>query len=213
MKSEFAQKYNHDLIADDYDENVSNENNPVRRGYLELLKWVAEKTQSSKRLIDLGCWTGNTVNTLSGNFEHITCVDISENMLNLAREKLKGKPNVSFIKNDLLWFFDEAGIGQVDTIISTYAIHHLIQVEKHQLFQKIYDLLPKNWIIVFGDLMFKNKDYENEMKKKYPDLIEDFDDEFYWYVEEEVAILQKLGFTVEVQQFSDLSWGIFGEKQ
>jgi putative AdoMet-dependent methyltransferase len=212
MKSAFYKKYNHDDIAKDYDDNVKNESNPVREGYQSLLFWVDEKTQSSKIILDLGSGTGNTIDNLSSDFEKIFCVDISDEMLKIAKEKLSKRKNIVFVKSDLLDVLDQVKEMSIDTIISTYAVHHLTQEEKHCLLEKTYNLLPKNGKIVFGDLMFKNKEYEEEMRVKYPDLIEDFNDEFYWYVDDEVKKIKDLGFSVEVKKFSDLSWGIYGVK-
>jgi putative AdoMet-dependent methyltransferase len=212
MKSKFAQKFNHDPIANDYDDNVQNENNPIRKGYSSLMKWINEKTKESNILIDLGCGTGNTSNQIDSD-KKIYCVDISQNMLDLAKKKLGNNENIVFIKNDLLGFFDDfENDKQIDTIISTYAIHHLIQDEKHLLFEKVFNFLPKGGKIIFGDLMFKSKEYENQMKDKYLDLIEDFDDELYWYIDDESEKLESLGFKIEIKRFSDLSWGIYGTK-
>lgn len=211
MKSEFAQKFNHDSIANDYDDNVQNENNPIRNGYKNLMKWVKDKTKESKNLVDLGCGTGNTSNQIESD-KKIYCVDISQNMLDIAKDKLKNN-NIIFIKNDLLGFFDDfKNNKQIDTIVSTYAIHHLTQKEKHILFEKIFDFLPKGGKVIFGDLMFRNKEHENKIKNKYPDLIEDFDDELYWYVDDESKKLESIGFKIETKRFSDLSWGIYGVK-
>jgi len=212
MKSEFAQKFNHDPIASDYDNNVQNGENPIRKGYSSLMKWIKEKTNESNVLIDLGCGTGNTSNQIDSG-KKIYCVDISQNMLDLAKEKLKNNENIIFIKNDLLDFFDDfKNDEQVDTIISTYAIHHLTQDEKHLLFEKAFNFLPKGGKVIFGDLMFESKEYENKMKDKYPDLVEYFDDEFYWYIDDESKKLESIGFKIKVKRFSDLSWGIYGKK-
>jgi len=212
MKSKFAQKFNHDPIANDYDNNVQNEDNPVRKGYGDLMKWIKEKTKESNILIDLGCGTGNTTNQIDFA-KKIYCVDISQNMLDLAKKKLKNNGNIVFIKSDLLGFFDNfKNDKQIDTIISTYAIHHLTQEEKHLLFEKAFNFLPKGGKIIFGDLMFKSKKYENKMKNKYHDLVDDFDDELYWYIDDESKKLKSVGFKIEVKRFSDLSWGIYGTK-
>lgn len=210
MESKHLKKYNHDPIASDYDEDVKNENNPVREGYQDLLDWVGLNSQGSRNIVDLGCGTGNTIKSVN-SFERAYCVDISQNMLDIAKEKVKG--NVVFLKKDLLGFFSsfEEDV-KIDTIISTYAIHHLTQEEKHRLFKLIFDFLIEDGKVVFGDLMFTDEIYENKMRNKYPDLKEDFDDEFYWYVDDEVGELEKIGFSVEVKQFSDLSWGIVGRK-
>ncbi len=211
MKSKFAQKFNHDSIANDYDDNVQNENNPIRKGYANLMRWVKNKTRQSNVIVDLGCGTGNTSNQIELD-KKIYCVDISQNMLDIAKNKLKDR-NIVFIKNDLLGFFDDfKNDKDIKTIVSTYAIHHLTQNEKHILFEKIYEFLPKGGKIIFGDLMFKNKEYENKMKNKYPNLIEDFDNELYWYIDKESQKLESIGFNIEIKRFSDLSWGIYGVK-
>ncbi len=213
MKSKFVQKFNHDPIANGYDTNIQNENNPIRNGYSNLMKWIKSKTKQSNILVDLGCGTGNTSKQIT-SYKKIYCVDISQNMLNIAKNKLKNNNNIVFVQNDLLDFFDNfKNNKKVDTIISTYAIHHLTQDEKHILFEKIFNFLPKNGKIIFGDLMFKNKKHENKMKNKYPDLVEDFDNEFYWHIDNELKKLELLGFKIKVKRFSDLSWGIYGIKQ
>lgn len=212
MQSEFSKKFNHDPIAQWYDKNVQNENNPIRTGYADMMQWVQANTLSSQNIIDLWSGTGNTAKQIQ-HYEMVYCVDISKNMLNIAQKKLKNKKNIIFIENDLLGFFDDFEYKDIDTVVSTYAIHHLTQKEKHLLFQKVFDILLPKGKIIFGDLMFANKQYENNMKKKYPDLVEDFEDELYWYVEEEVEKLQEIGFKIKVIQFSDLSWGIYGEKE
>ncbi len=212
MKSEFGEKFNHDFIAKDYDSDVKNVNNPIRLGYAELLKWAAGKAKLSKNILDLGCGTGNTIDSLD-NFEKVFCVDISENMLSLAKEKLKNRKNVSFIKDDLLSSLEKVNKENIDTVISTYAIHHLTQEEKHILFEKINDILKDAGKIIFGDLMFKDEKYKKEMIKKYPNLAEDFEKEFFWFIDEEVTKLKDLGFTVTIARFSDLSWGVYGESR
>jgi len=212
MKSQYSQKFNHDLIASEYNENVKDENNPIREGYGKLLNWIRKKAKGSKIIVDLGCGTGNTTLSLL-NFQKVYCLDISQKMLDIAKDKLKNKGEVVFIKNDLLNFNKEIKNNrEIDTIISTYAIHHLTQKEKHQLFEKIYGFLNKGGRVIFGDLMFENKDKENQMKIKYPNLIKDFDDEFYWYVDDETEKLKEIGFQIEIIRFSDLSWGVYGEK-
>ncbi len=213
MKSNFHRKFNHDKVAEKYDKDVKNESNPVREGYENLISWVAENCRNSKNIVDLGSGTGNTIMNLLDNMESITCVDVSEKMIEIAREKLKNRENITFIKSDLLSFFDKEEKLKVDTIVSTYAVHHLTQKEKHLLFEKIYSILPLGGKIVFGDLMFKDKESEKEMKTKYPDLVEDFDDEFYWYLDEEAEKLESLGFSLSVCRFSDLSWGVCGVKK
>jgi hypothetical protein len=61
--------------------------------------------------------------------------------------------------------------------------------------------------------MFENREYKKKMIKKYPNLVEDFEEEFFWFIDEEVGKLKSLGFKTYIEKFSDLSWGIYGEKK
>ena len=56
MKSEFADKFNHDEDAPDYDQDVRNEADPIRAGYDALLNWVAAQTGTARsgRILELG---------------------------------------------------------------------------------------------------------------------------------------------------------------
>ena len=76
MKSQFSEKFNHDPIAVGYDENVTNENNPIRKGYSDVMRWVTDMTDGSNVLVDLGCGTGNTAQRVK-DYERMYCVDIS----------------------------------------------------------------------------------------------------------------------------------------
>lgn len=42
MRSSHADYFNHDEDAADYDKDVRNERDPIRRGYEEVLSWVTE---------------------------------------------------------------------------------------------------------------------------------------------------------------------------
>lgn len=63
--------------------------------------------------------------------------------------------------------------------------------------------------IIFGDLMFESREYENMMKNKYPDLVDYFNDELYWYIDEESQKIESLWFVVNITKFSDLTFGIY----
>jgi len=58
----------------------------------------------------------------------------------IARSKLHHISNRHFIKADILEVFDYQ-IAPVDSVISTYTVHHLTDGEKRLLFEKIFDSL------------------------------------------------------------------------
>ncbi len=211
MKSQFGEKFNHDPYASEYDDDVKNESDPIRAGYQALQDWIGAHANSSSCIVDLGCGTGNTINSVNG-FERAYCVDLSQNMLDVAKSKLDHRKGITYVKSDLLDFFQIVQDPEIDTVISSYAIHHLTQPEKHQLFEAIFLGLKKGGKVVFGDLMFESREGEKKLGEKYPEQVETFEDEFFWYVDEEVLKLKELGFAVEEKRFSDLSWGIMAKK-
>jgi putative AdoMet-dependent methyltransferase len=217
MKSEFVDKFNHDEDAPDYDKDVRNEGHPIRAGYDALLDWVAAETGTagSGQVLELGSGTGNLTLRLAPGTE-VTCVDISQEMMQLAQNKLPTERRVTYVKEDILAFFDQPRVPFA-AVVSTYTIHHLTEEEKALLFEKIAAALEPGGTAVFGDLMFEN----DAAKEAYQaicratgqeDLAEDIDDEFFWNIETAVEKLQALGFDAQTKQFSALSWGIFSRK-
>lgn len=218
MRSEFVAKFNHDDDAVDYDNDVLNGADPIRTGYAALLDWVATQanTAPNRKILDLGAGTGNLTERLH-KFKNVVCVDVSEQMTNIGKEKLPNAGNIEWIQSDLLEYFDPL-TESFDTIISTYAIHHLTEPEKEQLFEFSYKTLTPNGIAVFGDLMFESADERKRMLNAYRDnnqaeLADDIEDEFFWDLDHACASLSKSGFqNITTRRFSDLSWGMVCNK-
>ncbi len=212
MKSEFGKQFNHNSQAGNYDNEVRDEKNPIREGYQSILFWIKNVMPKSGIVIELGCGTGNTTKMFPDSLSKIFCVDISSEMIEIAKEKLKNNKKIMFVEDDLLSFLSGYNKRDVDVIVSMYAIHHLTQKEKHKLFQVAYSILKDGGSLIFADLMFKDKKYERDMRLKYPDLEKDFDEEFWWFIDEESRALKDIGFNVKIEKFSDLSWGVLGKK-
>lgn len=213
IKSQFGDEYNHDPWADTYDENVQNEAHPIRAGYDATLNWVIASAQITPacHVLDLGSGTGNLSARIPA-CASLTCVDLSEKMTAQARQKLAHLPNVTFVCADLLEYFAGAP-PQFDAIISTYTVHHLTEAEKQTFFRQIWAHVRPGGRAVFGDLMLENQAAEAPMMEHfraspYPDVAEDIDEEFFWFVDTAIEGLARLGFTVTSKRFSELSWGI-----
>jgi hypothetical protein len=60
MRSRFADKFNHDADAPDYDVDVAHETHPVRAGYSAVLEWVARTAnlEPGHYVLELGAGTG-----------------------------------------------------------------------------------------------------------------------------------------------------------
>lgn len=213
MRSEFADKFNHDEDAFEYDQDVRNEAHPIRAGYSDLLDWVARQTAAagSGPVLELGSGTGNLTQHLPSDAP-LTCVDLSLEMMRIAQEKLPPDRKITYVQEDMLAFFNQTR-GPFSAVVSTYTIHHLTEEEKELLFEKIAAVLQPEGAVVIGDLMFKDE----EAKAAYlamcrangqETLAEEIEDEFFWNLETAVKKWHDLGFDVQTRQFSDLSWGI-----
>ncbi len=213
MRSEFADKFNHDQDAPTYDVDVQDASDPIRAGYSALLDWVVERAEPSPdaRVLDLGVGTG-TLSLRLPCFGQLVCIDVSEAMLEQAEQKLRCAGDVTLVTADLLEYFDQA-TACFDAVLSTYAVHHLTEGEKARLFELVRARLSPGGRAVFGDLMFADNRSRRESLAQYrthgrSELADAIEDEFFWNVETAVKTLEQLDFAVETRRFSELSWGI-----
>jgi putative AdoMet-dependent methyltransferase len=217
MRSAHADGFNHDDEADTYDSEVRSERDPIRAAYYEVLEWVAKKAgiTSSSRVLELGSGTGN-LSVQIPRCGRLICVDLSERMEAIARSKLHHISNRRFIKADILEVFDYQ-IAPIDSVISTYTVHHLTDEEKRMLFEKVFDSLVSGGCAVFGDLMVQNKEEKDSKIDEYlakgdAKTAQALQEEFFWSIDTATAELSRLGFQIETKRFSDLSYGIAAKK-
>jgi putative AdoMet-dependent methyltransferase len=217
FRSAHGEVFNHDNEADGYDSEVRNPRDPIRAAYSEVLEWVAKEASiiSTSRVLELGSGTGN-LSCLIPQCGELVCVDLSEQMEAIARPKLTHLSNRRFIQADILELF-EHGSAPFNSIVSTYAIHHLTDGEKRLLFAKVFASLVPGGRAVFGDLMVQNEGEKALKIQKYlrngdTKTARALNEEFFWSIDVAVADLAKLGFWVETRRFSDLSHGIVAKR-
>ena len=217
MRSVHGPVFNHDDHATDYDADVRNEKDPIRAAYHDVLAWVISEARidSSSRVLELGSGTGNLSCLLDRSGE-LVCVDLSERMEAIARSKSGHLVNRRFIKADILEVFDYER-APFDSVISTYAIHHLTDEEKRLLFAKIFTGLVPGGRAVFGDLMLQNQAEKASKIQEYltkgdAKTAQAIDEEFFWSIDTARLDLNELGFQLETKRFSDLSWGVVARK-
>ena len=107
-------------------------------------------------MIDLGCGTGTISQAVKSRFSNvkITCVDIAEKMLEIAKEKIGG--NLICIQADFNKFdFPE----KYDLVLSSLALHHLENdSDKLAFYEKIYSALNQNGMFINIDVVLGSDD-------------------------------------------------------
>ncbi|HEX8635851.1 MAG TPA: class I SAM-dependent methyltransferase [Pyrinomonadaceae bacterium] len=75
------------------------------------------------QILEIGCGTGTFSRLLAGRAERVLAIDLSAQMIRLARERSKHYPNIEFVMGDALTYSlpDE----QFDCIATLTTIHHL----------------------------------------------------------------------------------------
>lgn len=120
---------------------------------VSVIPFSGEKVFS---MIDLGCGTGTISQSVKSKFPNveITCVDIAEKMLEIAKNKIGG--DVNCIQAD----FNEFEFPQkYDLIVSSLALHHLENDDdKLSCYKKIYSALNQNGVFINIDVVLGSDD-------------------------------------------------------
>jgi tRNA (cmo5U34)-methyltransferase len=143
-KAEFAREY-----RDNADVYVME-----RRRLLDILKSFYRhflNDKNNRHILDIGCGDGiitHEILQVDGSIS-AKLLDGSEDMLNNAKERLKGHENITYIHASFQEVLGKDILDQgFNFIVSSLAIHHLTMEEKIALFKKIYACLyPEGYFV------------------------------------------------------------------
>ncbi|WP_121743530.1 class I SAM-dependent methyltransferase [Natronorubrum halophilum] len=137
-------------IADQYDDKHGSDEKPIYNACASLVIEHADPRPDDV-VLDLGTGTGLIALALTEDAGHVVGRDISEGMIEQARSKAtdSGLENVEFGYGE---FRDPHYDGEVDTVVSNFALHHLPDEEKREAIEAIADLGPRRFVL--GDAMF-----------------------------------------------------------
>lgn len=138
------------LIAEEYDINRQKFIPCFEHYYKNTTKFIASNIAQPKRVLDLGAGTGLLSYFWYRHFpaSEYVLVDIADDMLQVARKRFAGINHVSYLVAD---YNRELPAQDFDVIVSALSIHHLENVDKETLFERIYDKLPEGGLFVNYD--------------------------------------------------------------
>lgn len=119
-----------------------------------MLRVIAAGGGPVRRIADLGCGSGVTARAILAQHPQATAVlvDFSEPMMAAARTELSNhRPAPVFVVADLAaagWAAPVQGHAPFDVVASSYAIHHLPDARKRELYAEIFALLAPGGLFV-----------------------------------------------------------------
>ena len=102
-------------------------------------------------ILELGCGSGNLSTLIMKTFPHahLSLIDQSEKFLNSCQLRLRKYKTIQYIRGDFSKM--KFASHSFDLVVSSIAIHHLIDKEKVGLFTNIHQWLRPGGVLAFAD--------------------------------------------------------------
>lgn len=123
---------------------------PEMQQYYGAAVWAMETAEHPPAILDVGAGTGLLSSLLLEKFPdaRLTLMDISEKMLDMARQRFATRPGTEYVVCD--YSCSDLG-GPYDIICSALSIHHLEPEDKRRLFGRIFTALKPGGMFVNAD--------------------------------------------------------------
>lgn len=117
-----------------------------------ITKNLANSKKKAPKILDLGAGTGLLAKFLFERYpESEYClIDISEEMLKMAKNRFKGYENFKYVVADYSKYDFKSSF---DIIVSSLSLHHLEDEDKKEMYEKIYNMLNTDGIFLNADLV------------------------------------------------------------
>jgi demethylmenaquinone methyltransferase/2-methoxy-6-polyprenyl-1,4-benzoquinol methylase len=102
-------------------------------------------------ILDLGCGTGNLALRLAARGLHVTGVDLSPDMLDVAREKTAASVAVRWVQAGAVELIDHFQPGAFDTIVSVLLFSELSASEQREALRQCHLLLRPGGKLIIAD--------------------------------------------------------------
>jgi putative AdoMet-dependent methyltransferase len=181
------------------------------QGYDAILDAVAERAYGT--VLEFGAGTGNLTEKLLKRGASVYAVEPSVGMR--GKFEKRGLEAV-LLDGDFLQF--PSIPDQLDTIVSTYAFHHLTDAEKEQAIASYSTLLGAGGQIIFADTVFQNeevrKQFESDAEQAgYLKLLHDLQSEYYTTLDVLEKICKHYGLSVTFQPLNRYVWLMHARKE
>lgn len=119
------------------------------RPIIELI----EKFLTGRRILEIACGTGNWTQVLASRANSVVAVDVSRSALEIARNKLGGARNVTFVQGDA---YELAGIGEsFEVLFAADWWSHIPLALLPSFLRSVSGKLVPRSKMIFTDMTFK----------------------------------------------------------
>lgn len=133
---------------------------------------VLDPNLKAPKILDIGSGTGLFSSIVLEKYPDasFTLIDLSDQMLSIAKKRFKDNPNFKFIIADYTKYaFEE----KFDIIISALSIHHLSPLNKEMLYAKCYNILNEEGIFLNVDqVLSPHPEIENMFSNLWHQAVE-----------------------------------------
>ena len=180
----FKSKEGYDKYASVYDKKNDFLNQFEGEIILKMIRGI-----DGKKVLDVGCGTGRLIKKLLERNSIVTGIDVSEEMLKIARKKFK---STEFVEGDAekLPFKDES----FDIVTASFLIVHLKNLRK--FFDEAYRILKPG-----GTFIVTNINQRKAPKLKTANNEDVIITSFYHIPDHVISALEETFFTIEEEEF------------
>lgn len=212
--ADFTQLF--DQWAQSYDSTVfgsDNEYKEVFQNYQQILEEIARFIDDKKNgvTMEVGVGTGNLSSLLMERGHHVIGVEPSKKMREEAIKKLN---RVTILDGH---FLEVPIYNKVDSIVTSYAFHHLTLGEKKESLTYLDSLLNEGGKVVIADTMYSSQRYKEKLHQQVENdgalnLLKDLQTEYYELLADVTKLFDDLNYTYELKQMNKYVWIILAQK-
>ncbi len=133
---------------------------PCFDDFYKIIVELADIKTGKIKILDIGAGTGLLTQFLLLKYPdaEYTLIDISDEMIGMAKKRFHGNKNIKYIIRD---YVEHEFTEKFHIAVSSLSIHHLSDDEKEKLYKNIYNILEDDGIFINGD-QFLSPSAKNE---------------------------------------------------